>query len=70
MMTIYDMNTGQILESGQADNACSDSYVPEQERQTELHLQSVIPSGQVSKEAGMAPALAGVDIDALLLKMD
>ena len=69
MMTVYDMNTGQITESGQGDTAYTDSYAPEQERQVELHLQLVTPSCQVRRELGMPPALAGVNLDAFLQKM-
>lgn len=72
MMTIYDMHTGQIIESGPGDTTCTDSYAPEpeQERQVGLRLQLVATTCQTHKAIGMPPALVDVRIDDFLQQMD
>jgi hypothetical protein len=69
MMTIYDMNTGQIIESGQRKVTSDKPYAAGQQRQAEPHLQVVAPSCQTHKERGMPTALANVNPDAFLQRM-
>jgi hypothetical protein len=69
MMMIYDMNTGQIIESGHNKTRCDDSHVAEQERREDLNLQVIAASRQIHEEREMPPALASAELAGFLHKM-
>jgi hypothetical protein len=69
MMTIYDMNTGQIIESEQRKISCEEACIPEQERRVELSLQYVVPSCQSRTEKRLPPELSSLKLDDFLQRM-
>ena len=69
MMMVYDMNTGQVIESGCRQTRCDGSHDFDRERRVEESLQTVSPTRQARREPGMPPELASVEPDAFLRRM-
>lgn len=69
MMTIYDMNTGQIIETGKRKTATVDALEPERRQQLEERLQLVVSSSQEHTKSGMPLDLINVDLDMYLQQM-
>jgi hypothetical protein len=69
MITVYDMTTGQIIDSEQPRTQSGRSYRPERMRSVHEQLQPLTPSQQTSTESQMPPDLAGAALNVFLQRM-
>jgi len=69
MITLYDMNTGRIIESGKYETARKDEIQGEWERQTQAQLQIVTLTPQDRKVPAMPPELIDAELDGFLQQM-